>query len=254
MKEGEIHKIMGVVDHTLLKPYASEKDVKKLIEEANSLKTYSVCIHPLFAKSARRYITRKNYGLKIAVTIDFPMGALTTNARAKALKSLSKDIDEADFVVQIGYVKSKKFNLIQKDVNKLVQTAHENGKIIKFIVEDAYTTKEEKEKLYEVVCSSQADFIKTSTGFAEREYSGSIGNMSTGADPENVRLMAETIKRLGSGIGIKVSGGIHSYEKAMELLKASGKDLDPKQFRFGMSGTKKIRDEMEKLRGPGDGS
>ena len=247
MDENEIKKVMGVVDHTLLKPYAGEKDIRKLIDEADQLKTYSVCIHPLFAKSARRYITRKGYNLKIAVTIDFPMGVFTTNARVKVLKSLSKDIDEADFVIQIGYVKSKKFSLVQKDVNKLVETAHENGKIIKFIVEDAYTTKDEKEKLYEIVCSSQADFIKTSTGFAEQEYTNSIGNKLTGANTDNVKLMAETIKRLNSKTGIKASGGIHSYQQITELLKASEKELDPRQFRLGMSSTRKIYEEMQKL-------
>ena len=247
MEKTDIEKIMNVVDHTLLKPYAKEKEIKKLIDEAAVLKTYSVCIHPLFAKAAKRYITKKNYPLKIAVTIDFPMGVLTTNARAKILKSVAKDVNEVDFVVQMGYVKSKKFNAIQKDVNKLVDIAHQNNLVIKFIVEDAYTTKEEKEKLYEIICSSKADFIKTSTGFAEPEYSSSIGN-KIGADSENVRLMAETIKRLGSKTGIKASGGIHSYQQVSDLLKASEKELDPKEFRLGMSGTKKLYEEMEKLK------
>ncbi len=247
MEDEQIKKIMNVVDHTLLKPYASQKDVKKLIDEANSLKTYSVCIHPLFAKFARKYITKNNYPLKLVVTMDFPMGVLTTNIRAKSIKAISKDVDEMDFVIQTGYVKSRKFNLVEKDINKLVETAHQAGKIIKFIVEDAYTTKEEKEKLYEAVCSSQADFIKTSTGFAEQEYSNSIGNKMTGADSENVKLMAETIKRLNSKTGIKAAGGIHSYEKVKELLNASGKELDPKQFRLGMSGTKDLYEELKKI-------
>ncbi|MGC8533293.1 MAG: deoxyribose-phosphate aldolase [Candidatus Parvarchaeum sp.] len=247
MEKSEIDKIMGVVDHTLLKPYAKEKEIKKLIDEAAELKTYSVCIHPLFAKAAKRYITKKNYPLKIAVTVDFPMGVLTTNARAKILKAVAKDVNEVDFVVQMGYVKSKKFNAVQKDVNKLVEVAHQNNIVIKFIVEDAYTTKEEKERLYEIICSSNADFIKTSTGFAEPEYTSSIGNR-IGADPENVKLMAETIKRLNSKIGIKASGGIHSYQQVLDLLKSSEKHLDPKEFRLGMSGTRKLYEELEKLK------
>ncbi|MCL4362280.1 deoxyribose-phosphate aldolase [Candidatus Parvarchaeota archaeon] len=247
MEKTEIEKIMNVVDHTLLKPYAKEKEIKKLIDDAVALKTYSVCIHPLFAKAARRYITKKNYPLKIVVTADFPMGVLTTNTRAKILKSVAKDINEVDFVVQMGYVKSKKFNAVQKDVNKLVEIAHQNNIVIKFIVEDAYTTKEEKEKLYEIVCGSKADFIKTSTGFAEPEYASSMGN-KIGADTENVRLMAETIKKLGSKIGIKAAGGIHSYQQVLDLLKNSEKQLDPKEFRLGMSGTKKLYEELEKLK------
>jgi deoxyribose-phosphate aldolase len=246
VEKAEIDKIMNVVDHTMLKPYAKEKDIKKLIDEAAALKTYSVCIHPIFAKVAKRYITKKGYALKIVVTIDFPMGVMTTNQRTKVLKSIAKDVNEVDFVVQIGYVKSKKFNAVQRDVNKLVETAHQNNLVIKFIVEDAYTTKEEKEKLYEIICSSKADFIKTSTGFAEPEYSSSMGNKIV-ADPENVRLMAETIKRLGSKTGIKAAGGIHSYQQVLDLLKASEKKLDPKEFRLGMSGTKKLYEELEKL-------
>lgn len=247
MERLEINKIMNVTEHTLLKPYTKEKEIRKFIDEASALKVYGICINPLFAKSARRYITKKGYPLKITVTIDFPMGVLTTNARAKILKSIAKDVNEADFVVQLGYVKSKKFNAVQKDVNKLVDVAHQNNIIIKFIVEDAYTTKEEKEKLYEIVCSSKADFIKTSTGFAEPEYTSSIGNR-IGADPENVRLMANTIKRLGSKTGIKVSGGIHSYQQVLDLLNASEKTLNPQEFRIGTSGTKKLYEEMENLK------
>ena len=247
MEKTDIEKIMNVVDHTLLKPYAKEKEIKKLIDEAAELKTYGVCIQPLFAKTAKRYITKKNYPLKITVTADFPMGVLATNARIKILKSLAKDVNEVDFVIQMGYVKSKKFNAVQKDVNKLVDTAHQNNIVIKFIVEDAYLTKEEKEKLYEIVCGSKADFIKTNTGFADPEYASSLGN-KIGADTENVKLMAETIKRLGSKTGIKASGGIRLYEQVLNLLKASEKQLDPKEFRLGMSGTKKLYEELEKLK------
>ncbi len=248
MEDEEIKKIMGVVDHTLLKPYASQKEIKKLIEEGNMLKTHSVCIHPLFAKFAKKYITKNSYPLKLAVTMDFPMGVMTTNMRIKALKAVARDVDEFDFVVQMGYIKSKKFNLIEKDITKLADSAHQNGKVIKFIVEDAYTTREEKEKLYEIVCSSEADFIKTSTGFAEQEYTNSIGNKKIGADPENVKLMAETIKKLNSKIGIKASGGIHSYADVKELLSASEKQFDPKQFRLGMSATKKLYEELKSVK------
>jgi deoxyribose-phosphate aldolase len=247
MEQNEIDKIMGVVDHTLLKPYASEKEIKKFLDEAMTLKTYSVCIHPLYAKTARNYLIKKGYSQKIAVTMDFPMGVFPTIARVKMLKSLLKNIDEADFVVQVGYIKSKKFNAVKKDIDKLVDVAHQNGKIIKFIVEDAYTSKEEKEKLYEIGCTSKADFIKTSTGFAEKEYAESIGNR-IGATAENVKFMAETIKRVNSNIGIKASGGIHSYAQIKELLESSGKTLDPKQFRLGMSSTKKIYDELKNIK------
>ncbi len=136
--------------------------------------------------------------------------------------------------------------LVQKDVNKLVQIAHQNNKVIKFIVEDAYTTKEEKAKLYDIVCSAKPDFIKTSTGFAESEYASTLGN-KTGATPENIKMMAETIKRLGVNVGIKAAGGIHNYEQVKEILSASGKELDPKQFRLGMSGTKQLYEELKKL-------
>ncbi len=247
MEEAQISKIMGMVDHTLLKPYASEKEIKKLIDEASQLKTYSVCINPLFARSARRYITNKGYGLKITAVVDFPFGAFSTKGRAKMLKSLVNDIDEADFVVQIGYVKSNKYKLVKKDIDQLTDIAHENGKVIKFIVEDGYTTKEEKQKLYEIVCSSKADFIKTSTGFAELEYTNSIGNKTAVAAAENVKMMSDTIRRLNSNIGIKAAGGIHSYQQIMELFEASGKEMNPKQFRLGMSSTKKIYEEMQKI-------
>ena len=247
MESTLIDTVMSVVDHTLLKAYTSEKEIKRFIDEAARLKTYGICIHPLYAKTARRYIMTRGYSLKITVTVDFPLGVLPTTARIKMMKSLLKEVDEFDFVVQIGYVKSNKFKLVAKDISKLVENAHQNGKIIKFIVEDAYTTKQEKQKLYELVCSSQADFIKTSTGFAEPEYSNSIGN-KLGATAENVKLMAETIKRLGSKTGIKAAGGVRSYDQIKEILNASGKTLNPKEFRLGMSSTIRVYEEMQKLK------
>ena len=126
-----------------------------------------------------------------------------------------------------------------------MNSAHLNNRLIKVIVEDAYTTVAEKKKLYELVMTSQADFIKTGTGFEDDKYAASIGN-KTGAQVENVRLMAELSRKYNPDIGIKAAEGIHTYSDAIALLDASGRIADPLSFRIGASSTAKIKETAVK--------
>lgn len=242
----KVKEIMGVVDHSGLKAYATEQQIINLVDEAAQWGTYSVCIEPIFAKRARKHIDDNNYNVKVNVTLDFPFGTLTTDARVMLIKQYADLVDEVDLVAQPGYVRSSMYDKIEKDVNSLVRTAHDEGLVIKFITEDAYTTREQKEKLYKIICESEADFIKTSTGFAESAFAQSVGNQKTGADLQNVQLMADIADAVHSKIGIKVAGGVHSYEEAVAFLETSRRPLEPKHFRLGVSGTKAIREEMLK--------
>lgn len=237
------NQIAGLIDHSSLKGYATWENIRKLLDEAMSFKTYSVCIEPIFSSKAREYLREHKSNVKIDLTLDFPLGVYTTEGREKLIDVYSGSCEEMDFVVQTGYVRSGMFSEVEHDVNVLVDAAHSHGIAIKFITEDAYTSLEEKRKLYEIICRSKADFIKTSTGFAEAEFAGSLGNKA-GAAVENVKLMAETIKRVNSSIGIKVAGGIKSYSEAIELLEASGMPPDPKKFRLGVSRTSQILSEI----------
>ena len=241
--EYDLKTIMSLVDHSGLKAFASENDIKQLIDEANEFGNVAVCIEPVHLDFARKYVDKNKFKVKIDAVLDFPLGASFTAAREKLVELYAKKADEIDIVSPVALVKSGKFDEVEADIKKLVKAAHANKKIIKVIVEDAYTTREEKEKLYEIVCKSKADFIKTGTGFEEKEYPQSIGN-KTGAQVENVKLMADIADKFNPNIGIKVAGGIHSYEDARDLLDASRRPATPDKFRIGASGTRKIRDEL----------
>ncbi len=240
--------MMGLIDHTLLKPYSTAAQVESLIDEAAKLGTYSVCIAPLYARLARERINSRKYDLRLAVVVDFPLGAMNTEERNGVIKSLVNIADEIDIVVQIGTAKSGRFGDVLSDLKSVSGEAHAGNMKIKVITEDAYLTGEEKPKVYEAVFMSGADFIKTSTGFADEAYAKSIGNRTSGADIDNVKLMNDISKRLGKGnVGIKVSGGVRTYQQILDFIEASGRKPDPLQFRVGASGTAAIYEEIMKL-------
>jgi deoxyribose-phosphate aldolase len=235
--------IVGLIDNTYLKPYGSVREIEALIEDTARYGAYSITINPVFLRYAREYMARKGYRFRVVAVVDFPFGAGTTEVRVEAIRRYSRYADEFDVVAPIGLVKSGLWDEVESDINAVVEAAHKEGKIVKIIVEDAYTTREEKLELYRIVMQSGADFIKTSTGFEERDYAEKIGN-KTGAQIENVRLMAELSRRYNPRIGIKVAGGIRTYQQALELLRASEREPDPMQFRIGTSHMMSIIESM----------
>jgi deoxyribose-phosphate aldolase len=237
-------KIAGLIDHSSLKGYVTWENIRSLIDEAATFGTYAVCIEPLFAEKAREYVHANKLDVKIDLTLDFPLGVLPTETRENLIEEFSDLCEEVDLVVQTGFVRSGYFKDVEQDINSIVKTAHSEGLVIKIITEDAYTTTDQKRKLYDIICRSKADFIKTSTGFADVDFAKAIGN-EAGATVKNVELMAEIAKRTGSKIGIKVAGGIKSYSEALSLMKASGMPPDPKHFRLGVSRTKQILSEID---------
>lgn len=145
------------------------------------------------------------------MVVDFPpFGSSTTEARVDMIKQYSAFADELDAVAPIGLIKSGLLEDAERDMAELVETAHSLGKIIKMIAEDAHTTHNEKLILYRMIMRSGADFIKTSTGFEDGQYAALLGN-NTGAQVENVRLMAELSKQYNPRIGIKASGGAYVH-------------------------------------------
>lgn len=241
MQYAKAREVMGVTDSTLLKPYATYEHVKALIEEAIELSAYSVCILPSQLANAKRIIKDNGAELHTCVVADFPFGGSDTEARERMSSHYSEDADEIDIVVNLPLVKSADFAAVLQDLKAVVGAVHANGKKIKVITEDAYLTKPEKERVYRCVCDSGADFIKTSTGFAEKEYAISLGNASTGAVPENISLMSKIADEAGrSSIGIKASGGVKSYEDAMRMCEAARRRLLPSEFRIGTSSARAI--------------
>jgi deoxyribose-phosphate aldolase len=237
--------IERVIENTNLKPYATLKDIIDLIKTSNEYKMYGVVVNPMNAQLAHGYIKGNRYNLKVITVVDFPLGASPSKLRKDSIKYLARYVDEVDVVAPISYVKSGLWESVERDINDIVKTAHSLGLVVKIIAEDAYTTPDEKEKLYKIIMQSGADFIKTSTGFEDSVYAQSIGN-KTGAQFNNVKLMAQMSKYYNPSIGIKVSGGIRTYQQAIDLSKAAGRPFDPKGFRIGTSHALEIINDEQK--------
>lgn len=214
----ELNEILSKVDHTLLAQTATWAEIKAICDDGMKYHTASVCIPASYVKQARDYVGDK---LPICTVIGFPNGYDTTKAKClEALDAVQNGADEVDMVINIGWVKDKKFAQIEEEIRTLKKAC--GTKILKVIIETCLLTQEEKIRLCEIVTASGADYIKTSTGFS-----------TAGATPEDIALFA---KHVGKNVKIKAAGGISSFEDAEEFVRL-GAD------RLGTSRLVKIRKE-----------
>ncbi len=196
-----IQEMLGAVDHTLLKPYASWEEIKKLCEEALEFHTASVCVPPSYVGRIH-----ETYGdrINICTVVGFPLGYSVTEAKAEEVKkALAEGCNEIDMVINLGDVKNGRFDLVEKEIRSLKEICGKH--ILKVIVETCYLTKEEKVELCRVVTDAGADYIKTSTGFGDG-----------GATWEDVELFRAHI---GPGVKIKAAGGISTLEDLEMFLE-----------------------------------
>ena len=203
-------------DHTILKADATKEDVKKVCEEAMAYSFCSVCVNSYYVP----YVAELLHGsdVKICTVVGFPLGAMSTRAKALEAKIAVMDgADEVDMVINIGALKDKDYDVVLEDI-KAVKEACGNA-LLKVIIETCLLTDEEKVKACELSKEANADFVKTSTGFS-----------TAGAKVEDVKLMRETV---GKYMGVKASGGIHDKEFANALVEAGAS-------RLGTSATIKI--------------
>ena len=203
-------------DHTILKADATKEDVKKVCEEAMAYSFCSVCVNSYYVP----YVAELLHGsdVKICTVVGFPLGAMSTRAKALEAKIAVMDgADEVDMVINIGALKDKDYDVVLEDI-KAVKEACGNA-LLKAIIETCLLTDEEKIKACELSKEANADFVKTSTGFS-----------TAGAKVEDVRLMRDTV---GNDMGVKASGGIHDKEFANALVEAGAS-------RLGTSATIKI--------------
>lgn len=192
--------LLKYVDHTLLKQIATWEDIKVICDDAIRYNTASVCIPPSYVKKAKEYVKNR---MKVCTVIGFPNGYNTTNVKVFETKdAIENGADEIDMVINIGLLKEKKYDEILEEIN-LIKSACE-GKILKVIIETCLLTEEEKIKMCEIVSNSNADYIKTSTGFS-----------TGGATLEDIKLFRDNIK---NGKGIKAAGGISSFEDAQAFV------------------------------------
>lgn len=196
----EKKEILGKVDHTLLAQTATWEEIKELCDDAIRYETASVCIPPSFAKAAKEYVDGK---MKICTVIGFPNGYNTTETKVfETENAIENGADEIDMVINLGWVKEGKFDLIKAEIKALKEVCKD--KILKVIIETCLLTEEEKIKMCEVVTTAGADYIKTSTGFS-----------TTGATFNDIDLFANYV---GEGVKIKAAGGISSFADAEKFI------------------------------------
>ncbi len=195
-----VNEILSHVDHTLLLQTAIWEEIRGICDDAVQYRTASVCIPPSFVKQASEYLAGK---MPVCTVIGFPNGNMTTKTKEfEAQDAIANGADELDMVINIGWLKEKKYDLVEEEIRALRTVC--GGKILKVIIETCFLTEQEKIKMCEIVTGAGADYIKTSTGFA-----------GGGATFEDVRLFAE---HMGENVKIKAAGGITSMEDAERFL------------------------------------
>ena len=192
--------ILSFVDHTLLKQEAIWEDIKIICDDAMKYHTASACIPAAFVKRAKEYVGDK---MKICTVIGFPNGYSTTEVKVFETENAVKNgADEIDMVINVGMLKEQKYDAILSEINAIKDAC--NGKLLKVIIETCLLTDEEKIKMCEIVSESNAEFIKTSTGFSK-----------AGATFEDIELFSKHMKE---GKGIKAAGGISSFDDAEKFI------------------------------------
>lgn len=199
------------IDHTLLSPTATTKQIQKLCQEAKQHKFATVCIPPFYLDVARRELL--NSDVKICTVIGFPFGYDHVATKIEAItRAIDAGADELDIVVNLPAVKNGNWELIENEIDSYTTTAkHKNNKVLKLILETAYLNSKELENLCNLCLKYNVDFAKTSTGYAPR-----------GADVKDVVAMK---KLLGDAVRIKASGGIKTKKDARALIEAGATRL-----------------------------
>lgn len=205
MKGTETDDFAKYIDHTLLKPEATAKQIVDLCAEAREYNFASVCINPTHVKLAAQLL--KDSPVKVCTVIGFPLGANTTSVkRYETQQALADGATEVDMVINIGALKSGDSDLVEKDIAEVCQVAHAGRAICKVILETALLTNDEKVQACLLAKQAGADFVKTSTGFG-----------GGGATVHDVALMRQAV---GPSLGVKASGGIRTFADAREMIAA----------------------------------
>ena len=212
-----------MIDHTLLKPDATQQEIAQLCFEARKYGFASVCVNPTWVSLCAELL--KGSPVKVCTVIGFPLGATSSETKAfETETAIRQGATEIDMVINIGALKARDLDLVARDIRGVVNAAHPRGAIVKVIIETILLTDEEKTIASLLSKEAGADFVKTSTGFA-----------GGGATVQDVALMR---KAVGPDMGVKASGGVRTFEDAENMIKAGA-------TRIGASAGVKI------IQGPG---
>ena len=195
--------IARMIDHTILKPEATEAEIMELCKEAVKYNFASVCVNPSMVAKAATIL--EGTPVKVCTVIGFPLGATTTEVKAfETEDTIKKGATEVDMVINVGKLKERDLAYVKNDIQAVVNAA--KGKALtKVIIETCLLTDEEKVIACQLSKEAGADFVKTSTGFSKG-----------GATAHDIKLMRETV---GPDMGVKASGGVRSREDALTMIE-----------------------------------
>ncbi len=206
IKPGDMAKI---IDYTNLDPVSTVTDIKKLCQEALKYDFASVCVLPVFVPLAANIL--KGSSVKVTTVVGFPLGGNTTETKAfETRNSIKNGAQEIDMVINLSAFKSKAYDIVYEDIKAVVDATKQAGVssdiIVKVIIECVYLDDEEIVRACQLTRDANADFIKSSTGFAAEKVT-----------TEHISLMRKTV---GRDIGVKAAGGIKNFEQALNMLDA----------------------------------
>ena len=194
-----------LIDHTLLKPEATQSDVVRVCEEAHQFNFASVCLNPCWVVLASKALAGSP--VRVCTVIGFPLGANDTRVKLREAElALSDGATELDMVQNIGALRSQDFELVRAEISSLADLAHSRRAILKVILETSLLNHQEKIDACRLAKEANADFVKTSTGFS-----------SAGATVDDVRLMRQTV---GDSMGVKASGGVRTLDALRQMVTA----------------------------------
>ncbi len=215
--------VAGWIDHTLLKPEATAAQIRTLCQEAMQYHFASVCINPVYVPLACGML--RDAKENVCSVVGFPLGATLPEHKVyEALACINYGASEIDMVINVGALKSEAYGLVFNEVQSVAGVTHNQGAIVKVILETALLTRLEKITACLICQAAGADFVKTSTGFG-----------TGGATVEDVELMRRVV---GSDVGVKAAGGIRTYADAVAMIRAGAS-------RLGASAGIKIVQEAE---------
>jgi len=198
------------IDHTILKPTTLLSDIERVCNEARQYQFASACVPPPFVKQTKALLEGST--VKTCTVIGFPFGYSTiTSKKAEVYQAIEDGADELDIVINLIALKNNDWVYLQKEIEALAPIIKEKNKVIKIIIESGVLTDEEIIKCCELYGASGIDYLKTSTGYAEK-----------GASIHAVTLFKQ---HLPAQVGIKASGGIRDYKFAKELIEAGATRL-----------------------------
>lgn len=205
VRDLSVEQLAGMIDHTFLKPFGVEDDIKKLCDEARKYRFAMVAINPAEVETCVKLL--EGSGVRTGAAIGFPLGQNTVETKAfETRDAIEKGATEIDTVINVRALQKGQIDIVRREIEDMVSICKPAGVICKVILETCYLSDEEKVTVCKIANEAGADFVKTSTGFG-----------SGGATVHDIALMRQTV---GPEMGVKASGGVRDLESALEMIRA----------------------------------